>query len=75
MASFSHVWMNAPKYRDRDRIAASVRAGEDLWGRRRDRFVRVEENHDIPPLLLAEKERFRYMLNRDGESAGFTDYP
>ncbi|KAF7562625.1 hypothetical protein G7046_g1506 [Stylonectria norvegica] len=75
MGSFSHKWMNDPKYRDRDLIAKAVQEGKDLWGRRQDNFVRIEDNKDVPPILLEESERFRYMLNRDGETAGFTDYP
>ncbi|KAM5345311.1 hypothetical protein ACJ41O_011173 [Fusarium nematophilum] len=75
MASFSHAWMNHEQFRDRDRIARAVRNGVDLWGRKIDKFVRVDNNTDLPRCLLEDKERFRYMLNRDGETAGFTDYP
>lgn len=75
MASFSHVWMNKNGYRDPARIASAVRTGRDLWGRWSDKFVRLEGNSDVPPLVQAEEERFRYMLNRDGENAGFIDYP
>lgn len=75
MTSFSHIWMNDKSYQDRNRIADAVRSGSDLWGRWRDQFDRVENNMDVPPFLLENKERFRYMLNRDGETAGFSDYP
>ena len=75
ISSFSHGWMNAEQYRDRDRIAAAVREGRDLWERDVDTFTRIEGNRDMPPLVLAEPERFGYMSNRDGPSAGFTDYP
>ena len=77
MASFSHMWMNEEQYRDRDHIAAAVRAGKDVWGRSEDLFRRVEGNADVPSVLLEGdgRERFGYMLSRDGESAGFSDYP
>lgn len=74
MQSFSHTWMNAAEYRDRDRIADRVRRGKDLWDRNRDLFDRLEGNKDVPPILLADPERFRYLLNRDGPTAGFEDY-
>lgn len=77
MASFSHMWMNEEQYRERDHIAAAVRAGKDVWGRSEDLFRRVEGNADVPSVLLEGdgRERFGYMLSRDGESAGFSDYP
>lgn len=75
MASFSHAWMNNKYYQDRTRIADAVRKGVDLWGRKVDVFDRIDNNRDVPRCLLEDKERFRYMLNRDGETAGFTDYP
>ncbi|KAK3182028.1 hypothetical protein K4F52_006592 [Lecanicillium sp. MT-2017a] len=75
ISSFSHKWMNAEEYRDKDKIADAVREGKDLWGRKQDTFTRLEANNDMPPLVLAEPERFGYMASRDGPSAGFTDYP
>lgn len=75
MASFSHEWMNHPYFHNRDRIAAAVREGRDLWLRKEETFQRIENNTDVPSYLLGQKERFKYMLNRDGESAGFLDYP
>ncbi|KAM0277909.1 hypothetical protein ACHAO9_012391 [Fusarium lateritium] len=74
MASFSHGWMNREEYRNKDKIAAAVREGKDLWGRDHDKFIRIESNKDMPPLVLEEPKRFRYMISRDGPSAGFTDY-
>ncbi|KAH7243637.1 glycosyltransferase family 17-domain-containing protein [Fusarium redolens] len=74
MASFSHRWMNREEYRDKDKIAAAVRDGKDLWGREQDQFVRIEGNKDMPPLVLDEPKRFGYMISRDGPSAGFVDY-
>lgn len=67
--------MNSPEYRDERRIAAAIREGRDVWDREQDTFTRIEKNKDVPPLVREEPERFRYMISRDGESAGFTDYP
>ncbi|GKU11328.1 unnamed protein product [Fusarium langsethiae] len=75
MASFSHAWMNRGSFRNRDRIASAVRQGVDLWGRKVDTFTRVDNNIDLPGCLLEDRERFRYMVDRDGVTAGFTDYP
>lgn len=74
IASFSHGWMNKEEYRDRDKIANAIREGRDLWDREQDTFTRVEHNKDLPPMVLKEPHRFRYMVDRDGPSAGFTDY-
>ncbi|KAI0398422.1 glycosyltransferase family 17 protein [Xylariaceae sp. FL0594] len=74
MASFSHTWMNHEAYRDRDRIADRVRNGKDLWDREGQNYERLEDNKDIPELLLKEPDRFQYLLNRDGPTAGFLDY-
>lgn len=75
MASFSHIWLNQEVYRDRDRIAQRVRSGRDLWDRPGEEYERVDGNRDVPPLLLDRPERFAYLLDRDGPSAGFSDYP
>jgi len=75
LSSFSHVLMNQDFFRDRDRIADSVRNGKDLWNRKEETFYRIDNNTDIPVFLLENPDRFRYLLNRDGETAGFVDYP
>ncbi|KAK4234999.1 glycosyltransferase [Achaetomium macrosporum] len=74
MASFSHTEMNKEKYRARDRIVDRIRNGKDLWDREGEVYDRVDDNQDVPSFLLANKERFAYMLNRDGHNAGFKDY-
>ncbi|TWU74236.1 hypothetical protein ED733_004068 [Metarhizium rileyi] len=75
ISSFSHGWMNAEQYRDRHRIAAAVREGRDLWERQGESFIRLDDNKDMPPLVLENPSRFGYMTSRDGPSAGFADYP
>lgn len=79
MKSFAHTSMNAEKFRDKKRIADRVRRGKDLWDREGEEYERVEGNMDVPGFLLLEgegnsKERFRYLLDRDGPTAGFRDY-
>lgn len=73
MAAFSHTSMNAKKFRDERRIVDYIRKGKDLWDRKGEVYDRVEGNQDVPRFLLENKERFGYMLDRDGPTAGFTD--
>lgn len=75
MGSFSHVWMNGAEYRNRHRIADKIRNGEDLWDRMGQVYDRVLGNRDVPPIISRESERFKYLLDRDGPTAGFEDYP
>ncbi|KAF1737909.1 Beta-1,4-mannosyl-glycoprotein 4-beta-N-acetylglucosaminyltransferase [Beauveria bassiana] len=74
MASFSHKWMNGAEYRDPERIANAVREGVDIWGRRSNKFERIENNQDLPA-LVRDDPRYAYMKDRSGESAGMKDYP
>ncbi|KAH8675446.1 glycosyltransferase family 17 protein [Xylariales sp. PMI_506] len=75
MASFSHVSFNQEYFRNPDYIATRVREGQDIWNRPGEVFRRINNNQDIPQILLNEKEKFSYLLDRDGISAGFQDYP
>ncbi|KAH6648558.1 family 17 glycosyltransferase [Truncatella angustata] len=75
MSSFSHQWMNHEIFRDRDRIASRVRDGKDIWDREDEHYEKLENNQDIPKILLDQRERFRYLTDRNGPSAGFKDYP
>ncbi|CAG9986606.1 unnamed protein product [Clonostachys byssicola] len=74
MASFSHSWMNGPQYRNPDHIASAVRDGQDIWGRKSSTFQRLDNNQDLPPLVKGD-DRFIYLKDRSGESAGLKDYP
>ncbi|KAK8114651.1 uncharacterized protein PG998_000855 [Apiospora kogelbergensis] len=75
MSSFSHQWMNHEFYRNRQWIADHIREGKDIWERPGQEYDRIDSNEDVPTILLDQKERFRYLMNRDGPSAGFTDHP
>lgn len=52
-----------------------MRKGLDLWDRKGEVYDRRDENADIPEILKGEeRERFGYLLNRDGSNAAFVDY-
>jgi beta-1,4-mannosyl-glycoprotein beta-1,4-N-acetylglucosaminyltransferase len=76
MESFSHTEYNEERFRDGERIVRLVRTGKDLWGRWSQWYKRVDNNQDIPTYLKQDgmRERFGYMLDRDGANAGFVDY-
>ncbi|KAF3769393.1 family 17 glycosyltransferase [Cryphonectria parasitica EP155] len=76
MDSLTHMRLDDPEYRDRERIIDRVRKGQDLWDRREKVFDRIENNTDVPASLLgADRRRWRYLVDRNGESAGFMDFP
>lgn len=75
MESFSHMSLNAPEYRDRERIVDRVRRGQDLWDREGEVYDEIQDNQDVPAPLIVDRERWRYLVDRNGTSAGFTDYP
>lgn len=51
-----------------------IRKGRDLWDRWGQWYLRVEGNRDVPAYVEGQRERFGYLLDRDGPSAGFVDY-
>ena len=72
--SYSHTELNTEENRDPKTIVERVRNGMDLFGREQQLYDRVEGNEDVPKYILEHSEKYRYMLNRDGEDAGFEDY-
>ncbi|SMR48122.1 unnamed protein product [Zymoseptoria tritici ST99CH_1A5] len=77
MHGFSHQGWNTGYNRDAGVMMDRVRNGKDLFGRPTELYDRVENNEDIPPYVLQqyrEHGRFKYMLDRDGEDAGFEDW-
>lgn len=75
MASFSHTPWNTEANRDSKTIVNRVRKGEDLFGRAGEMYKRVEENKDVPEYVMHRPDVFGYLLDRDDESAGFSDWP
>ena len=73
MSSFSHVEYNKPEFRDKKLIADRVRTGKDLFARRGEKYDRVDDNDDIPRYMKENKGKFKYLLDRDDENAGFVD--
>jgi beta-1,4-mannosyl-glycoprotein beta-1,4-N-acetylglucosaminyltransferase len=73
MRSFSHTSLNTEEYRNKARIVDRVRNGLDLWDRAGQTYDRVEQNQDVPEYLKLNKSRWKYLLDRDDENAGFSD--
>lgn len=77
MQSFSHQGWNTADNRNATLMMDRVRNGKDLFGREGEIYDRIDHNEDIPAFILEQNRRwmrFRYMLDRDGESAGFDDW-
>lgn len=73
MGAFSHTSLNQKKFRAKKRIVDRVRNGKDLWDREGENYDRVEHNEDVPEYLKSDRGRWKYLLDRDGENAGFAD--
>jgi beta-1,4-mannosyl-glycoprotein beta-1,4-N-acetylglucosaminyltransferase len=69
--SFSHQEMNTPDFTDSRKILERVRNGKDLFARW-DMF-RFENNVDVPEAVVKDPKKWGFMLDRDGEEAGFED--
>lgn len=74
MGSFSHSHLDTEDNRRPENVVKRVREGLDVFGRDiiYERVAAAEM--DYPEYLKANQERFSWMLERDGESAGFLDY-
>lgn len=73
MASFSDTPWNTETNRNSKTIVSRVRKGLDLFGRMEEKYARVEENKDVPEYIVHRPDAFGYLLDRDGEFAGFKD--
>jgi beta-1,4-mannosyl-glycoprotein beta-1,4-N-acetylglucosaminyltransferase len=74
MESFSHTPWNTPYNREKQTIVDRVRNGLDLFGRAGEYYNKTVNNRDVPAYILSNREQYRYLLDRDGEDAAFTDY-
>lgn len=76
MHSFSHQGWNTAENRDSSTLIDRVRHGLDLFGRADELYDEFEDNKDVPSYITAQYEqkgRFGYLLDRNGEDAGFDD--
>jgi beta-1,4-mannosyl-glycoprotein beta-1,4-N-acetylglucosaminyltransferase len=76
MHSFSHQGWNTAENRDSRTMIDRVRHGLDLFGRPDQIYDKIENNKDVPSYISEQYERkgrFRYLLDRDGQDAGFED--
>ena len=55
-----------------------VRTGQDLFGRDDQVYDKIEAGQlDVPDYIVEQNKtagRFKHLLNRDGEDAGFEDW-
>ncbi|KAK4543506.1 hypothetical protein LTR36_005400 [Oleoguttula mirabilis] len=73
MESFSHSPWNTAENKDPHTVVERVRQGKDLFGREGEVYDRVDDNEDVPAYVVQHRGVFGYLLDRDGETAGFTD--
>lgn len=69
--SFSHQEMNTPDFTDPRKILERVRTGRDMFSRWD--MYRIENNVDVPETVVKDRKKWGFMLDRDGEDAGFED--
>lgn len=74
METSSHTPWNTPANRDRNVLVNRVRQGVDVYGREGEYYDKVEGNTDVPDYILDNHDRFGYMLDRNGQGAGFLDW-
>lgn len=76
--SFSHQELDTEENRDKKVILSRVREGKDLFGREDQVYDKVPaEGLDVPSYILEQYQangRFKYLVDRDGEDAGFEDW-
>lgn len=75
ITSFSHKGYNQPYFLDTARLLYRIRRGEDLFERPKELYDRIDDNPDIPAYLQREgnRQKFKYMLDRDPPNANFQD--
>ena len=74
MFAMSEEQWNTPENRDPRTIVDRVRHGIDLFGRWGQFYDKIEDNRDVPEYVLENAEKFKYLVDRDGEDAAFVDY-
>jgi beta-1,4-mannosyl-glycoprotein beta-1,4-N-acetylglucosaminyltransferase len=78
MHSFSHQELDTPENNNARAIMSRVRTGQDLFGREDQVYDKVGAGQmDVPDYIIEQNKavgRFKHLLNRDGEDAGFEDW-
>lgn len=74
VTSFSHSEMNQDRFKDQQLIVNRVRSGTDMFDRAEEHFDRIEDNLDVPEFVVKHRDRYAYLLDRDGPNGGFVDY-
>jgi beta-1,4-mannosyl-glycoprotein beta-1,4-N-acetylglucosaminyltransferase len=78
MHSFSHQELDKPENNNARAIMSRVRTGQDLFGREDQVYDKINAGQlDVPEYILAQYKaegRFKHLINRDGEDAGFEDW-
>ena len=78
MHSFSHQELDKPENNNARAIMSRVRTGQDLFGREDQMYDKVRAGQlDVPEYIMEQNKangRFKHLLNRDGEDAGFEDW-
>ena len=78
MHSFSHQELDKPENNNAHAIMSRVRMGQDLFGREDQVYDKVgAERLDVPDYIRQQNKaegRFKYLIDRDGEDAGFDDW-
>ncbi|KAF6805368.1 glycosyl transferase family 17 protein [Colletotrichum musicola] len=72
--SFSHSELNKPEFKDPNYIIEVARRGKDMFGRDDSIFDRIEDNHDVPDYVKRNKDKFKFLLDRDPPNGNFRDY-
>jgi beta-1,4-mannosyl-glycoprotein beta-1,4-N-acetylglucosaminyltransferase len=72
--TFSHQELNKAENTDRKHMLERARLGKDPFDHEDSIFNRIEENKDVPEFVLAHKEKYMYLLDRDPPGANFQDY-
>ncbi|KAM0722854.1 hypothetical protein Q7P37_001052 [Cladosporium fusiforme] len=76
--SFSHQNWDTEENRNAQVMMARVREGKDLFGRDEEVYEKVQRaDMDLPRYIVeqnAAEGRFKFLIDRDGEDAGFEDW-
>ncbi|KAK3644793.1 hypothetical protein LTR56_009458 [Elasticomyces elasticus] len=73
LESFADKSVNTTENREPKNIIECVKHGQDPFRREAEVYDKVINNGDVPAYVLQNRQAFGYLLDRDGNNAGFTD--